>query len=206
MKKYNIVYADPAWSYDDKSLNRGGAERHYRTMSIEDIKALPVNDITADDSILFMWATFPKLQEGLDTIKAWGFEFKTLAFVWIKTNKRTNPDQMSFLPAESFDSFWGMGRWTRSNAEICLLAVKGKPQRLNCDVHSVIYAPIDKHSKKPKETRERIIRLVGDLPRVELVARQKSNGWDTWGNEVENNVELSERKDESETDVWQGAI
>jgi N6-adenosine-specific RNA methylase IME4 len=190
MKKYKIIYADPAWSYDDKSLNRGGAERHYRTMSIEDIKALPINDIADEDSILFMWATFPKLQEGLDTIKAWGFEFKTLAFVWIKTNKRTNNEQLSFLPSDSFDSFWGMGRWTRSNAEICLLAVKGKPQRLNADVHSVIYAPIDKHSKKPKETRERIIRLIGDLPRVELFARQKSEGWDIWGNELENSLTL----------------
>jgi N6-adenosine-specific RNA methylase IME4 len=190
MKKYKIIYADPAWSYDDKSLNRGGAERHYRTMSIEDIKALPINDIADEDSILFMWATFPKLQEGLDTIKAWGFEFKTLAFVWVKTNKRTNNEQLSFLPSDSFDSFWGMGRWTRSNAEICLLAVKGKPQRLNADVHSVIYAPIDKHSKKPKETRERIIRLIGDLPRVELFARQKSEGWDIWGNELENSLTL----------------
>lgn len=189
-KKYKIIYADPAWSYDDKSLNRGGAERHYRTMSIEEIKSLPVNEISDENSILFMWATFPKLQEGLDTIKAWGFEFKTLAFVWVKTNKRTNTEQLSFLPSDSFDSFWGMGRWTRSNAEICLLAVKGKPQRINADVHSVIYSPIDKHSKKPKETRERIIRLVGDLPRVELFARQAPEGWDVWGNEVESDVNL----------------
>lgn len=190
MKKYNIIYADPAWSYDDKSLNRGGAERHYKTMGIEDIKALPIKDISADDSILFMWATFPKLQEGLDVIKAWGFEFKTLAFVWIKTNKRTNNEQLSFLPSDSFDSFMGMGGWTRSNAEICLLGVKGSPKRLNADVHSVIYAPIDKHSKKPRETRDKIIRLVGDLPRVELFARQKTEGWDIWGNELENSIDI----------------
>lgn len=190
MKKYNIIYADPAWSYDDPSLNRGGALRHYSTMSIEDIKALPVNEIADKDCVLFMWATFPKLQEGLDTIKAWGFEFKTCAFVWIKTNKRTNVQQTSFLPQDSFDSFWGMGRWTRSNAEICLLAVKGKPQRLNADVHQLIYAPIDKHSKKPNETREKILRLCGDLPRVELFARQVPKGWDVWGNEVEGSVKL----------------
>jgi len=190
MKKYNIIYADPAWSYDDPSLNRGGALRHYSTMSIEDIKALPVNEIADKDCVLFMWATFPKLQEGLDTIKAWGFEFKTCAFVWIKTNKRTNVQQTSFLPQDSFDSFWGMGRWTRSNAEICLLAVKGKPQRLNADVHQLIYAPIDKHSKKPNETRDKILRLCGDLPRVELFARQVPKGWDVWGNEVEGSVKL----------------
>jgi len=191
-KKYNIIYADPAWSYDDPSLNRGGALRHYQTMTIEDIKNLPINDISALDSILFMWATFPKLQEGLDVIKAWGFEFKTCGFVWVKTNKRTNPEQLSFLPSESFDSFWGMGRWTRSNAEICLIGTKGKPQRQNADVHSVIYAPIDKHSKKPKETRDKIVRLCGDLPRVELFARQKAEGWDSWGNEVKNDVNLNE--------------
>jgi N6-adenosine-specific RNA methylase IME4 len=190
LKKYSIVYADPPWSYDDKCLHRGGAERHYRTMTIEDIKALPVRDLTATDCILFMWATFPKLQEALDTMTAWGFEFKTCAFVWVKTNKRTSVEQVSFLPHESFDSFWGMGRWTRSNAEICLLAVKGKPQRMNADVHQIIYSPIDKHSKKPAETRERIIRLVGDLPRIELFARNVPEGWDVFGNEVKSDVVL----------------
>lgn len=138
-----------------------------------------------------MWATFPKLQEGLDTIKAWGFEFKTCAFVWIKTNKRTNVTQTSFLPQDSFDSFMGMGRWTRSNAEICLLAVKGKPQRINAGVHQLIYAPIDKHSKKPNETRDKILQLCGDLPRVELFARQVPEGWDVWGNQVDNSISLS---------------
>jgi len=190
LKKYSIVYADPPWSYDDKCLHRGGALRHYQTMTIEDIKALPVRDLTATDCILFMWATFPKLQEALDTMTAWGFEFKTCAFVWVKTNKRTSIEQVSFLPHESFDSFWGMGRWTRSNAEICLLAVKGKPQRMNADVHQIIYSPIDKHSKKPAETRERIIRLVGDLPRIELFARNVPKGWDVFGNEVKSDVVL----------------
>jgi N6-adenosine-specific RNA methylase IME4 len=188
--KYNIIYADPPWSYDDKSLNRGGAERHYRTMSIDEIKAMNVNDISERDSILFMWATFPKLQEGLDVIKAWGFQFKTCAFVWIKTNKRENVIQSSFLPYESFDSFWGMGRWTRSNAEICLLAVKGKPQRLNADVHQIVYAPISKHSKKPSEVRDKIIRLCGDLPRLEMFARTAPKGWDVYGNEVNNSIKL----------------
>jgi len=191
MKKYSIIYADPAWSYDDKSLNKGGALRHYNTMSIEEIKELPVSDIASKDCALFMWATFPKLQEALDVIKKWGFEFKTCAFVWIKTNKRTNVTQLSFLPQESFDSFMGMGRWTRSNAELCLLGIKGKPKRINADVHQIIYAPIDKHSKKPAETRDKIIRLCGDLPKVELFARQSSIGWDIWGNEVKSDINLT---------------
>lgn len=190
MKKYKIIYADPAWSYDDKSLNRGGALRHYNTMSVEEIKDLPIKELSDDDCLLFMLATFPKLQEGLDVIKAWGFEFKTCAFVWVKTNKRTNVKQLSFLPSESFDSFMGMGRWTRSNAEICLLGIKGKPKRQNAGVHQLIYAPIDKHSKKPDETRQRIIELCGDLPRIELFAREKKDGWDVWGNEVKETIEL----------------
>lgn len=187
---YKIIYADPPWSYNDKSMNRGGAERHYKTMRLSDIKALPVDSISDDDSILFMWATFPQLQEALDVIRSWGFVYKTIAFVWVKTNKRTNVEQLSFLPTDSFDSFWGMGNWTRSNAEICLLAVKGNPKRLNADVHSIIYAPIDVHSRKPKETRDKIIRLVGDLPRIELFARKATEGWDVFGNEVSSDVEL----------------
>jgi N6-adenosine-specific RNA methylase IME4 len=176
MKKYKIIYADPAWNYNDKCLHSGGAEKYYRTMNDEDIKNLPVNKIADDDCILFMWTTFPKLQVALDVINAWGFQYKTNAFTWIKKNKK----------ADSL--FWGMGRWTRGNAEICLLAVKGRPKRIDMGVHSVIYAPIDKHSRKPQEARDRIIRLVGDLPKIELFAREALEGWDVWGNEVENSI------------------
>ena len=177
-KKYKIIYADPAWSYDDKSLNRGGAERHYRTMPVEDIMQLDIQSISDDDCILFMWATFPKLQEALDVIKAWGFTYKTNAFTWVKRNKI----------ADSL--FWGMGRWTRSNAEICLLAVKGKPTRIGKGVHSVIESPIGSHSAKPEETRDRIIKLMGDLPRIELFSRNNCDGWDVWGNEVKSDISL----------------
>ena len=102
MGKYQIIYADPPWSYDGKALNRGGAERHYRTMRLEDIAALPVREIAADDSLLFMWGAWPKLFEAKEVMDGWGFEFKTCAFVWVKTNRRTNPDQASFFPADSF--------------------------------------------------------------------------------------------------------
>ena len=107
-KKYNIIYADPPWRYDDRGAP-GGAERHYQTMTIEDIKALPVNEISADNAILFIWVTFPLLQEGLDTIKAWGFEYKTIGFNWVKHNKK------------SLSWFIGSGNYTRSNSEICLI-------------------------------------------------------------------------------------
>lgn len=172
-KKYNIIYADPAWSYTDKAAaGKRGAEFKYPCMSIDDIKQLPVDKICKDDCILFLWVTFPMLQEGLDTIKAWGFKYKTLGFNWVKRNKK------------SPSWFWGMGNWTRSNPEICLIGVKGKPKRQSARVHSVIDAPIEGHSKKPDCVRDKICELCGDLPRIELFARQYAEGWDCWGNEV----------------------
>jgi N6-adenosine-specific RNA methylase IME4 len=178
-EKYNIIYADPPWQYRTScDKNPRGPELHYPTMHTADICALPVKDITADNSILFLWATFPKLPDALEVIKAWGFLFKTVGFVWIKKNRK----------ADSL--FMGMGMWTRSNAEICLIAVKGKPQRIDCGVHQVIISPIEEHSKKPDEIRARILQLVGDLPRVELFARQTPPGWSVWGNEVDCTITL----------------
>lgn len=193
MGKYSIIYADPPWSYDDKALNRGGAERYYRTMRLEDIAALPVREIAADDSLLFMWGVWPKLFEAKTVMDGWGFEFKTCAFVWVKTNKRMNPDQASFFPTDSFNSFWGMGWWTRANTEFCLLGTRGKPKRESAGVHQIIYAPITEHSRKPDETRDRILTLAGDLPRVELFARRTAPGWDLWGNEVKCDLALERR-------------
>jgi len=171
-KKYNIIYADPPWQYRDKSLNRGGAERHYTTMDEKDIANLNIKDITDENCILFIWTTFPKLFDTEKIIKEWGFTYKTLGFVWIKKNKK------------SLTNFWGMGSWTRSNPEICLIAIKGNPKRISASVHSVIESPIEKHSKKPDIVKDKIIELVGDLPRIELFARQTTDGWDVWGNEV----------------------
>jgi N6-adenosine-specific RNA methylase IME4 len=172
-KKYNIIYADPPWSYKDKALSGNrGAGCKYPTQSADWINSLPVKDIADKDCILFLWVTMPKLNECFDLIKEWGFEYKTCAFTWVKRNKIATT------------WFMGMGRWTRANAEICLLATKGNPKRINAGVHSVIDTPIEKHSKKPDITKQRIIELVGDLPRIELFARQKSEGWDVWGNEA----------------------
>ena len=170
-KKYAVIYADPPWSYRNKGT-RAAADRHYSTMSIEAIKALPVADIAAEDCVLFLWATFPMIQEALDTIKAWGFQYKTLAFCLAKRNRSGN------------GWFWGLGNWTRSNAEICLLAVKGHPQRASAAVHSLIDAPVGRHSAKPPEARERIVELMGDVSRIELFARERADGWDAWGDEV----------------------
>ena len=171
-KKYNIIYADPAWKYNFGKTSSRFVNNKYTVMSKEDICELPIDKIAADNCILFMWITYPKLDWAIDVIKSWGFEYKTCAFTWVKQNKKGK------------GLFWGMGYYTRSNAEICLLAVKGKPlPRLSHSVHSVIISPIEEHSKKPAETRERILELFGDVPRIELFARQHVEGWDCWGNE-----------------------
>ena len=152
------------------------AENHYPTMHIDDICALPVAELAAPDSALFLWATFPMLPEALRVIEAWGFKFKTVAFVWLKQNR----------VAKTW--FYGLGYWTRSNSEICLLATRGKPKRKDNGVHQFIISPIEQHSKKPDEARDKIVRLMGDLPRVELFARQATPGWDVWGNEVQSTI------------------
>jgi len=170
-KKYNIIYADPAWSYTGNMMNSSATD-HYKTMSLKDICNLPVKKIADNNCILFMWVTLPKLNQFMDVIKSWGFEYKSTAFVWVKKNKIS----------DSF--FMGLGRWTRANPEICVLATKGKISRKSNAVRQLQIFPIEQHSKKPDEFRNLIIELCGDLPRIELFARQKVDGWDCWGNEV----------------------
>lgn len=177
MKQYDIIYADPPWTYDNKGCE-GAAANHYQTMSMEQLCTLPVAEISAKNSVLFLWTTFPKLSEAMRLITAWGFRYKTVAFVWIKQNRK----------ADSL--YFGMGYWTRSNAEICLLATKGKPKRKSASVFQIVLSHVEEHSKKPDEVRDRIVMLMGDLPRVELFARQKTDGWDVWGNEVESDLRL----------------
>lgn len=172
-KKYNIIYADPPWTFSTWSeKEQRKASNHYDVMKPEDIYNLPVNEITEDNSYLFIWVTYPNLLEGLETIKRWGFKYKTCGFSWIKKNKKTD------------SIFWGMGYYTRANNEICLLATKGKPKRFSRSVHQVVIEKIRKHSQKPDCVRDRIVDLCGDLPRIELFARNTTPGWDVWGNEV----------------------
>jgi N6-adenosine-specific RNA methylase IME4 len=147
-------------------------------MHTTDICNLPVKDIADDNCILFLWATFPKLHDAFEVITAWGFTYKTVGFVWVKQNRKSD------------GLYWGMGMWTRSNAEICLIATKGRPERIDCGVHQVIISHVEEHSKKPDETRTRILQLIGDLPRVELFARQTPPDWDVWGNQVDSTITL----------------
>jgi len=175
-KKYNIIYADPPWQYKvwnrDTGLGRS-AERHYETMKKEDIQNLPIQNISNNNCVLFLWVIAPCLLEGLELINKWGFEYKTFGFNWIKKNKKSD------------SLFWGMGYYTRANTEICILATKGKTlPRLSKAVHQVVISKIREHSRKPDEVREKIVQLFGDIPRIELFARQQVEGWDCWGNEV----------------------
>ena len=172
-KKYNIIYADPPWSYNDKALagNRGACCK-YPTQSKDWIDNLPVINIADDDCALFLWVTMPKLNECWQLVEKWGFSYKTVAFTWVKKSKKKD------------SWFWGMGSWTRANAEVCLLATRGNIKRISASVHSVIDTPIERHSKKPDVVKHRIVQLLGDLPRIELFARNATDGWDVWGNEV----------------------
>ena len=179
-KKYSVIYADPPWRYE-RSKVQGAAEKHYPTMSIDELCALPVETLAEKDCLLFLWATFPQLPEALRLIKAWGFTFKTVAFVWIKQCRKSE------------GLFTGMGYWTRANAEICLLATRGRPKRAARDVKQVILSHVERHSQKPEEARRRIEALMGDVPRIELFARASPPGWDVWGNEVASDIRLAER-------------
>ena len=116
-------------------------------------------------------------------LDSWGFAYKTVAFVWVKQNRK----------ADSL--FWGLGYWTRSNAELCILATKGSPKRASAKVHQVILSHIEEHSKKPQEARDRIVQLMGDVPRIELFARSRAEGWDAWGNEVDSDISMEENKE-----------
>ena len=170
--KFKIIYAAPPWTFKTWSSKGKAKSPKYDVMTIEDIKNLPVNNIADDDCILFIWVTYPLLKEGLETIEAWNFKYKTCGFSWIKQNKKAN------------SLFWGLGYWTRSNNEICLLATKGKPKRISNSVHQVVMDKIREHSKKPDCVRNRIVELCGDLPKIELFARTTQEGWSSWGNEI----------------------
>lgn len=176
--KYDIIYADPPWMYRDKAAaGKRGACFKYPVMSLKDIKNLPVEQLASDNCTLFLWATMPLLPEAFEVIEAWGFKYKTMGFTWVK---RTTHGKWH----------WGGGHWTRSNPELCLLGVRGKPKRINKSVHSVVDDQVGKHSAKPDTVRQRIVNLMGDLPRIELFAREKAPGWHAWGNEVESDIIL----------------
>lgn len=172
---YGALYLDPPWSFKTYSGKQATphrcAEDHYSTMSLKDIQALPIDDWAAQDCALFMWCVDSHIDVAIDTIRAYGFQYKTKAFTWVKT-------------AKSGDPRIGMGYWTRKSAEICLLATKGKPKRKSKGVREVLLQPRREHSRKPDDFYGRIEALV-DGPYLEVFARQAWPGWDQIGDQTD---------------------
>ena len=180
-KHFGAILADPPWSYEvwaEKSQKTRLASSHSNVMKSEQIAELPIEQLAADDCVLFIWITWPQLLDSLNIISSWGFTYKTCAFAWLKAHA----SQVEMF-RDDFDAQVGMGYWTRANSEVCLLGTKGKPKRLNADVRQGIIAPRRQHSRKPEGVHDRIERLVSG-PYLELFARQKRDGWTVWGNQT----------------------
>ena len=185
-KKYKIIYADPPWNYGSKSAvnNSTGSDHkplseHYNTMSLDQLKSLPISEMTDKDAACFMWVTDSHLDEAIEIFKAWGFKYKTVAFNWIKTTNKGNYCK-------------NVAPWTMKSSEICLFGTKGamaKYKQVN-NIEALVFAERTKHSKKPEEVRKRIELLFGDIPRLEMFARQASEGWDVFGNEAPNSIDI----------------
>ena len=182
-KQYEIIYADPPWSYYNGTTKEQTDEdfgdfynrpdQYYDLLSIEDLKKFPIEKISADQSLLFMWATGPKLHRAIELIKGWGFKFVTVPFIWIKTQKDGSIRQN------------GNGWYTIQNAEYVLLGRKGaRLDRSRKDQKQIVLEPNKKHSKKPEEVRKRIDKMYQGRDKLELFARQEVKDWDVWGKEV----------------------
>jgi N6-adenosine-specific RNA methylase IME4 len=176
-KKYKIIYADPPWTFNTFSEKGKGRspEKHYDCMTLKDIENLPIGDLADTDCALFMWCTDPLLHKQLPLVEKWGFKYKTVGFHWVKTNKNRINNYF----------FKGAGYWTRANPEICILATKGSPKRINKNINRLVVDERREHSRKPDRIRNDIVELCGDLPRIELFSRSSAKGWDSWGNQTE---------------------
>lgn len=176
---FGAILCDPPWKFETWSDKGQDRAPDYPTLSVEEIAALPVRDRAAKDCVLFLWITWPMLTHALYVIDRWKFTYKTCAFCWIKADaSQLDLWRMDLIPSI------GNGYWTRSNSEACLLATRGKPQRLHADVPQAIIEPRREHSRKPECVYGRIERLVAG-PYLELFARVTRPGWTAWGNETE---------------------
>jgi len=173
VKKYQIIYADPPWA-----MSGGVYNPSYLTMDVATLTRLPVSELADNNCALFLWVLNSRLDEGLAIMKSWGFNFKTVAFCWVKTSQKTGMPNCR------------VGSFTLGGIELCLLGLRGKLKRETLNIRQVLLEPRRKHSQKPDKIRDDIVKLYGDLPRIELFARQKVEGWDCWGNEVESDIEL----------------
>lgn len=173
--KYKIILADPPWAHNDKAAaGERGAGFKYSLMDQGALMGMRayIDSLAAEDCLLALWHVAPMPQETLDLVRAWGFKLKTMkGFTWHKVTKHGK-------------DFLGMGNWSRCNTEDCLFAVRGRPKRISASVRQFIEAEIREHSRKPDEARDRLVELMGDVPRIELFARQRVAGWDAMGDEL----------------------
>jgi N6-adenosine-specific RNA methylase IME4 len=192
-KRYNIIYADPPWTYHlghtkmfegwnihNPKRKMQTATAFYKTMSTYEICRLPVENIADKNCLLFLWTTNPSLPDALKVIEAWGFSYLTVGFVWIKKNPNSQRLKL------------GLGYYTRPSAEMCLLAKKGTIRPIDRSVYQVHQKEVGRHSEKPDLFRIQIVKLCGDLPRIELFSRHKIPGWDQWGNQVPDHTPVLE--------------
>lgn len=206
MTKFDVILIDPPWEYRDKaSSGKRGVGYKYNTMSIGALSGLDLRSVTNDDCAMFMWTTFPQLDVAIELMQSWGFNYKTVAFVWIKTPKGKKPslkigiDDIKMLIKDMgkkksiiiplfkyLKLHWGMGNWTRSNSEMVLLGTVGKPKRVDAGVHQVVISELREHSEKPVEVHKRIERLLGqDVSRLEIFGREKVEGWTVIGKDID---------------------
>lgn len=198
--KYGCILADPPWQFatfsakgrdrcPDAILTRNESrqnnpERHYKTMSMAELFAMPVGDMAAKDCVLLMWAVDPMLPQAFELGAKWGFKYKTVGFYWAKLRKETSLRGGQFDAADQQLFPMGTGYWTRANPETCLLFTKGAPKRIATGIRKLIVAPRREHSRKPDEQYGRIESLVSG-PYLELFARQQWPGWNVWGNQTD---------------------
>lgn len=185
MKKYRIIYADPPWHFGGGGVYQSGGRPlrktsdKYRLTKTKDLVRIPVEQIAAENSVLFMWTTDQHIPEALELMKAWGFRYCTVAFYWLKKREKGG-------------TAFNVGCWTMKSVEQVLLGIKGRPMYLkkSKNIKQFVEAERTEHSKKPDEIRKRIVELLGDIPRIELFAREKTQGWDVWGDEVDGDLLL----------------
>jgi N6-adenosine-specific RNA methylase IME4 len=184
-KKYQVIYADPPWHYSlsidaaSKGNSAINVDKIYPTMPTKAIAELPIKNLAADDAVCFMWTTDAHIPHAIEIMKAWGFTYKTVAFVWMKTTKEGKPHHM-------------LSTWTMKGQEMCLMGTKGAMLKHKKDntIKQMILEPKNKHSAKPQEAADRIVRMFPDCERIELFARDAKDGWDIWGNELPNSIEI----------------
>jgi N6-adenosine-specific RNA methylase IME4 len=187
--KYDIIYADPTWDYKTWSEKGAGrsAKQHYKITPLEELKQLDVNQLAAKDSLLYMWVTSPNMAAAWELMPAWGFKFVTVGFYWVKLNKNAPETGWRFE-----DFFMGCGYYSRKNVEQVWIGKKGNGiPRVDCGVRELVIDRRGEHSVKPGEVARRIVQLHGDRPRLEMFARDRKPGWDTWGDEVQSDVVIT---------------